>query len=80
MIKVCYLDCNDVETEVGKAKDIGEMWSIISNYLKKKGFKSYSTRTMGRDDDSIMIDFGSYSEFFVCYRKGLTAEIFKNKV
>lgn len=77
MIKVCYLDCNDVEKEVGQAKDISEMWSIISKYLKEKDFVSYNNRVMGRTDDSIMIDFGSHTEFFLCYRKGLTAEIFK---
>ena len=77
MIKVCYLDSEHVEKEVGMAKDISEMWSIISKYLKEKDFVSYNNRVMGRTDDSIMIDFGSYSEFFVCYRKGLTAEIFK---
>lgn len=78
MIKVCYLDANDREIVIGKAKDVDEMWSIVIDYLEKKGIKSPYMRTMGRDDDSIMMDFGSYTDFFICYRKGLTAEIFKD--
>jgi hypothetical protein len=59
-------------TLLSEPETIDEAFVAINKFLKDHNFKSYYKRVCGTDDDSIWIDVGSHSEFFII--KGITFE------
>lgn len=65
-MKLYFQNSDGVEREIARPKDIEEVHSIITDFLKMARFKSYYTKTMtdSRTNRTIF-DVGSHSEFFI---------------
>lgn len=41
-----------------------EMWDAVDDFLKKRNIASNYSRLVELDDNSVMLDYGSWSQFF----------------
>lgn len=52
-------------TLLSYAETLQEIWDRIEQFLDDNNFKSYYKRVNAETDNSIWIDVGSYTEFFI---------------
>lgn len=67
-----YLLQDDNKTFIDEAKTFKKCLKIVSNKIEEYKVISYYYRYSMIDDNSVMIDFGSWSDFFII--EGVTLE------
>lgn len=60
-----YLLQDDNKTFIDEAKTFKKCLKIVSNKIKEYKVTPYYYRYSMIDDNSVMIDFGSWSDFFI---------------
>ena len=67
-MKLYFQESNGNERFLNYISDIEKAYSIIDKFLEDKKYKSYYK--IGNDyEDKIVIDVGSWSEFFIIYKE-----------
>ena len=49
---------------IGEVETQGELNKLINDYIKKIKFRCYYNRQWLKDDGTLVIDYGSHTEFF----------------
>ena len=67
-MKLYFQESNGKERFLNYISDIEKAYSIIDKFLAERNYKSYYK--IGNDyEDKIVIDVGSWSEFFIIYKE-----------
>lgn len=64
-MKLYFQNSDGVEREIARPKDLAEVHSIITDFLKMARYKSYYTRQFKDIENRTVFDVGSHSEFFI---------------
>lgn len=65
-MKVFFQDSKGNERLIKEVSTIEEANKVVDTFLKDHNYKSYYCRVMGLENkDGVMLDVGSYTEFFI---------------
>jgi len=76
-MKVYFLDEDEVQHEIGSADNVDGCWAIMCDYMSVHDLESTYQRVIGLENNKgVMIDFGSYDEFFMILGDGVVDSFF----
>jgi len=71
-MEVFFKDSKGKERLLKEVETIEEINKVVNDFLKEHNYKSYYCRVMGLENkQGVMLDVGSYTEFFVVRGKGV---------
>lgn len=77
-MKLFFKQCNGENRFLSNVESIKEAFVLINQFLSDHNFRSYYKRVCGTNENSIWIDVGSHTEFFII--TGVTFDDYKKAI
>lgn len=78
-MEIYFLDENAKQHKIGKADNVDDCWAILCDYMSVHDLESAYQRVIGLENNQgVMIDFGSYDEFFMIMGKDVVKIFFSD--
>lgn len=65
MMKLYFRNCYGTERLIAECQTVQEVHKEIKKFLDEHNYKSYYSRSWKEDNGDIVVDVGSYTEFFI---------------
>lgn len=65
MMKLYFRNCYGTERLIAECQTVQEVHKEIKKFLDEHNYKSYYLRSWKEDNGDIVVDVGSYTEFFI---------------
>ena len=65
MMKLYFRNCYGTERLIAECQTVQEVHKEIEKFLAEHKYKSYYLRSWKEDNGDIVVDVGSYTEFFI---------------
>lgn len=65
MMKLYFRNCYGTERLIAECQTVQEVHKEIKKFLDEHNCKSYYSRSWKEDNGDIVVDVGSYTEFFI---------------
>lgn len=65
MMKLYFRNCYGTERLIAECQTAQEVHKEIKKFLDEHNYKSYYSRSWKEDNGDIVVDVGSYTEFFI---------------
>lgn len=65
MMKLYFRNCYGTERLIAECQTVQEVHKEIKKFLDEHNYKSYYSRFWKEDNGDIVVDVGSYTEFFI---------------
>ena len=65
MMKLYFRNCYGTERLIAECQTVQEVHKEIEKFLDEHNYKSYYSRSWKEDNGDIIVDVGSYTEFFI---------------
>lgn len=64
-MKLYFRNCYGTECLIAECQTVQEVHKEIKKFLDEHNYKSYYSRSWKEDNGDIVVDVGSYTEFFI---------------
>ena len=65
MMKLYFRNCYGTERLIAECQTVQEVHKETKKFLDEHNYKSYYSRSWKEDNGDIVVDVGSYTEFFI---------------